>query len=443
MTALFTCSWVRVRVRGWIVAKIRILTLAEQRDEAIDNRLAGLLRNMGHDTEVRHYAMAGCETVTYEKPDIIVHPMVGAQSKLNFVRLCHRWGVGVVVRRGEAGVTADVFANLPTERKAIIVGNWDYTPYVDLELTWGSEFSDLLAAERGMPRNRIVPCGPFTLDLVYGRQRAYNRAKRTILWATAWSAADDVEEFSECGVEPESPFHRQLYRQHRQGRDRWLYTIHSFYLRYAHRYHFLLKVRPGEMTREYQDKLGKCVEVLPYDTPSGEALARCDAVIHAGSTLAVEAHLMGIPSINYTNCNPDPRVAELTIQCHDDKELADALVNLDWDHSNIDMDRYQWLVDHLYGPVDGLACERAAIAIDALAKSRKKHKTNIPVRWSYEVQYPSEAVSLTRDNSHPATGLCVQCKGHFWHIGDSGKALQCPYCGINLRWTGSQRVKRA
>ena len=421
---------------------IRILTLAEQRDNAIDNRLAGILQEMGYDAEVRNYAMAGCETVTYEKPDIIVHPMAGARSKIEFVKRCHDWGIGVVIRRGEAGVTADVFDELDKERQKVILGNWDYSPHVDLELTWGQEFSNLLALKTSMPRSKIVACGPFTLDVCYQKSRQRNPFKRTILWATAWSGADDAETCTECGVEPESPFHRQMYKQHRDGRDRWLQTIWNFYLRYSHRYNFILKVRPGERVDEYVRVLGRSIEVLPYDTPSAEALAQCDLVIHAGSTLAVEAHLMDVPSINYVNCNPDPRVAELTVQCKDDKQLSDEIRAVDFNHTNINIERFNWLVEHLYGPVDGNACYRAANAIDAFAKSRGKKKTKIPNAWPHVIRYPSESVTDAKDEVHQHWGLCVQCKGKFWHRAD-GEPLSCPYCGINLRWLGGLNVKRA
>ena len=88
------------------MVRIAILTLTEQRDKAVDERLAQLLRDEGHEVMVRHFAMAGQECVCYEKPEVVVVPMVGSLQKLDFVKHCHDWGLTVVVRRGEAAQPA-------------------------------------------------------------------------------------------------------------------------------------------------------------------------------------------------------------------------------------------------------------------------------------------------------------------------------------------------
>ena len=248
------------------------------------------------------------------------------------------------------------------------MGNYDYASYVDLELTWGPEFSEILVERGRMPKNKIVPCGPFTLDASFHKPPVHHAGKKVLLFATAWSAADDDPAYTECGVPADSPLQTELYRLHRWGRDEWIRAIQNLHLTKSHKYEFVLKVRPGERTAEYIEKLGKFVRVLPYEFPSADAIAMSDCVIHAGSTMAIEAHLVGVPSINYCNCNADLRLVQVASMCRDLAELNEALGRMHWGHSNIDPAGYQWLVDHLYGPVDGHACERAAEAIDEVVR---------------------------------------------------------------------------
>jgi hypothetical protein len=228
------------------MSKIAILTLTEQRDSVVDNKIAQHLRDKGHEVLVRHYALAGQECVCYEKPDVVVAPMVGSLQKLDLVKHCHQWGVLTVVRRGEAGAARESLEVMDKERQKVVVGDYDYAPYVDLELTWGREFSEILMERRGMPKNKIVPCGAFTLDGCFGpRPQKPVQGKKTLLFATAWSGADDAPEYTECGLPAESGLQRQMYNTHRQGRDKWIAAIKALHLSKGHKYDFLLKVRPG------------------------------------------------------------------------------------------------------------------------------------------------------------------------------------------------------
>ena len=68
--------------------KIGIYTLTDQRDKYIDGLLAELLRKYGHEVVVRSYIYGARESITYEKPDAIVHPMVGGEYKMDTVRKC-------------------------------------------------------------------------------------------------------------------------------------------------------------------------------------------------------------------------------------------------------------------------------------------------------------------------------------------------------------------
>jgi predicted RNA-binding Zn-ribbon protein involved in translation (DUF1610 family) len=412
--------------------KIAILTLTEQRDKVVDDRIAKALTDLGHDVGVRNFVQAGMDAVVYEKPDAVVMPMVGSNHKLHFARQCSEWGITTIVRRGEAGAAREVLAGMDPERVKVIVGDFDYKPYVDLELTWGPEFSDILAERGKMPRSKIASCGPFTLDACFDHPRPDHVGKRRILFATAWSGADDVKEYTECGVPTSSPLQGQMYRQHCEGRAAWIEAIKNLVACKSHKYEFTLKVRPGESTAAYIRALPKSVKILPYDYPSSDAIAESDIVVHAGSTMAIESHLMGVPSINFHNCNPDPRLANICPRAEDYGELEELLGRTLYGQSNIDRDGFQWLKEHLYGEIDGRACERAAKAIHkALPKGKNRREPEIPDTWPKTVLFPSEKTSAEPHAGQYAL-KCFSCK-HTFGINKDAEWCVCPFCGLIIR----------
>lgn len=414
--------------------RIVILTLSEQRDKVVDQRIAKALADMGHEAMVRSFAIAGVEAVTTEKPDVVVLPMIGSDHKLNFARQCKEWGIITVVRRGEAGAAREVLDKMDANRVRVVVGDYDYSPYVDLELTWGPEFTEILAERGKMPRDKMVACGPFTLDAcLCDHARAIYSGKRRILFATAWSGADDDPEYTECGLPHGNPLQRRMYDEHCAGRKKWIEAIRNLVATKSHKYTFALKVRPGESTSAYRDALPKDVQILPYEYPSSAAIAQSDAVIHAGSTMAIEAHLMGVPSINFVNCNPDPRLADICPRAEDFGELVELLGHMSYGQSNIDKGGLAWLAEHLYGPMDGKACQRAAEAIDKLAPSRRGRnaKSKVPDTWPRDLRFPTDDTAITVGPEHHRA-VCPSCKNSFGIKKESTWAF-CPFCGLTIR----------
>ena len=90
--------------KGRDIMKIAILTLSGQRDELIDQIFAEELRKYGHEVVVRNYIMGGRESIIYDQPDIVIHPMAGGEYKIDFLQKCKEWGIRSIVRRGEAGM---------------------------------------------------------------------------------------------------------------------------------------------------------------------------------------------------------------------------------------------------------------------------------------------------------------------------------------------------
>lgn len=420
--------------------RIVILTLTGQRDKYIDHMLADAMRGYGHDVNVYNYIQAGRESVCYKKPDLIVHPMVGGQYKQDFVRKCHEWGVKVVVRRGEAGMGRAEFAKLDDNRTQIVLGGWDYSPYVDLELVWGKEFADILAEQGPMPSEKIKVCGAFAFDPYLKNGEAAKRKEhrqRTILFATGFSTADCRSDYCECGLPRTSNYHKEIYALHRRSRDTWIESITELVNRFGGEWRFELKVRPGEMTEEYVQKLPVAVKIHPVTSVSSEVLKGVDVLVHSGSTLAIEAHLLGIPSFNYCNVNPDPLLSKVSpcLDCFQTLEFHLSRVAVH--HSNIDEGVYADLQRHLYGKIDGRACERAAGYIQAFVESGK-WETDIPNSWPKEVLHHTDKDNI---HIHKQVGdekfLCPCCRNEYYVVAGIQLA-QCPYCSMGIYITKAE-----
>ena len=414
--------------------KILILTLCGQRDKVVDEYIAEHLRQYGHKVHVHNYAKSGFQSVIYAKPDVVISPFPGAEFKLELLKRCKEWGCEVIIRRGEAGVSKATFEKMNDEQRTIILGSWDYSPYVDLELVWGGEFADILAKKGHISKDRLRPCGAFAFDAYFRRENERNRNhKKTALFATAWSTADSQKEYCECGLPEDSSYHEVIYEAHRAGRDLWIQTIRDLVRRLGHTWQFRLKVRPGEQVVEYCEKLGDVVTILPQARSSVQALRDTDLLIHAGSTMAIEAHLMKIPALNFHNANPDPVLAQISPRVETYEELEYHFKTVNLDISNINDDVLKELTHTLYnGEIDGKACMRAAEYIQEHLVVGKSIKTNIPDEWPREVRFPSKGVhSKARQSS--LMWVCPICKMTYYTSKNRKQRVTCLYCGAVVK----------
>lgn len=414
--------------------KIGLYTLTHQRDEYIDNLLAEHLRKYGHEVFVRSYIYGARESICYEKPDAIIHPMVGSEYKMDTVQKCKKWGVEVIVRRGEAGMGREQFAALDDNRKRIILGNWDYSPYVDLELTWGQEFADIIAEQGHMPAEKIRACGAFAFDPYFSPDcKRDTNHKPTILFATGFSTADSMPGYCETGLPEGNDYHNELHRIHATAREKWLNAIKELVHCFYNKWQFELKVRPGESVKVYTEKVPPCVKVHAEGAPSSEVLKGVDILVHSGSTLAIEAHLLGIPAFNFCNVNPDPLLSKASPMLETYPELEWNLARVNIKRSNINEEVYEQLQRHLYGRIDGKACERAARYIHEHLTG-KKIKTTMPITWPKEAKYfvENSGIHLTQQEGD-TRWCCPCCRDVFW--GTREGIYNCPYCNMKIERT--------
>ena len=418
--------------------KIAILTLTGQRDEFIDHALAEKLRKYGHEVNIRNYIYAGRETVCYEKPDVVIHPMPGGQYKYDFIEQCKGWGCVVIVRRGEAGMGRDQFDELDDNRKSIILGNWDYSQYVDMELTWGQEFSDIIAEQGHMPAEKIKACGAFAFDSYFIDHKDLSAdRKKTILFATGFSTCDCRSEYCELGIEEDSEYHKEIYAIHRKARDTWIEAIKELVRWFGDEWAFELKVRPGEMTEEYEKTMPDAVKIHRQRTPSSEVLRHTDILVHSGSTMAIEAHLLGIPSFNFCNVNPDPLLSQVSPMLETYEELEFNLCRATPGRSNINDSVLGQLQEHLYGPIDGKACERAAGFVHEHIKG-KQIETNIPDVWPKTTKYLAEDIHLEKQEGD-VLWVCPCCRNSYFS--KLRYIARCPYCSMQIERKGAEHLQ--
>ena len=410
--------------------KIGIYTLTAQRDKFIDEMLAEKLREYGHDVDIRSFVNAGRESVCYEKPDMVILPMIGGQYKIDFVKKCKEWGIEVIVRRGEAGLAKEQFDKIDDNRKTIHLGNWDYGPYVDLELVWGKEFADILHEYGHIKRNKIKVCGAFAFDPYFEHMtRKFDPYhKPTVLFATGFSTADCRENYAETGLPEGSDYHSEITKIHRKARDTWLDAIEYLVDKYGDDWSFELKVRPGETAKVYKDKVPSCVKIHPEKATSSEVLKTVDMVVHSGSTLAIEAHLMDIPSFNFCNVNPDMLLSKVSPAAQTVQELEYLLWN-QRGRTNIVQPIFAELQDHLYGKIDGMACKRAASYIQDHIDDMQARTVSIPNSWPAEVLYPTEDTHIEQQEGD-SRWTCPCCRNVFW--GEREGFVDCPFCGMKI-----------
>jgi len=411
--------------------KIVIFTLAAQRDKSVNNLIAEHLRKYGHEVYVHSYLGGAEQSIPYLKPEVVIHPFPGGDFKFESVKQCKKWGCVTMVRRGEAGASRKSFEAMEPDRQSIILGNWDYTPYTDLELTWGQEFTDLLIEKKGIPVEKVKACGAFAFDAYFlpENKRDENSVK-TILFATGFDGADDTPTNSECGVPQGSPFHKVLYDEHTKARRLWIETIKELVKWFGEQWRFTLKVRPGEQNTKYLEVFGKTVDIYPQVTPSIDALKETDILVHSGSTMAIEAHLLGIPSFNFHNINPDPLLASVCPRLETYKELEWNLSQTNIHQSNINEAVYNELQEHLYGKIDGKACERAAGFIHEHIKD-KKIETDIPDKWVRTPDYLDDGVHIERQEGD-RKWFCPNCKNRFFSCPEK-EFTRCPWCGVGIK----------
>jgi hypothetical protein len=398
--------------------KVLILFQAYPRDGVLDNKIAERLRGYGHDVRIGNIVSSSRSDMIQFEPHVVVIPEARCEYTRDYAQLMRQWDVKTVIRRTEPGYAKD--DDRSDMHKQFCIGNWEY--YSDLEITWCEDFADILKANNNVLGKNVKAAGAFAFDPYFPRPKKHRTSKPMALFVSIWDYADRRPDYCVPELPYGHPAQSEKYWLCREGRDKWIAEIDRCLKKYPN-WNICLKVHPAEHPFEYQRVFGDRLKI--YHTEAAvDVLPHASVLIHAGSTMAVEAHLLGIPAIQFCNFNEtlvdkiSPRV--------DSVDLKSIKLN----KSNADTKIIKELEETFYGPIDGKACERAADYINEI----KPGKPNIPLKWpkpttTYET--PGTFRYLDWQFAPLDVAQCVGCRNLLYMKPDI-KLTKCPWCSIAL-----------
>lgn len=364
--------------------KILILTASPRRDILVDELLADELRKMGNDVWVAPCLRQGRSKVLELEPDVVILPPIRNMYSRDFAEELKRWGVGVITRHTEPSCDWADFKKMNVRQRAEIWGNMPYM--ADMEIVWGEDEVQILQ-KRGC-RFPVHAVGSFSADKYlnpdfkkkfYHRQRFNQKyrfkKKKTILIQSPWGFADHSPDLRIDEIEE--------LREDIKGRDNHLDMIEALNNALGDKYNILVTIHPGVVTEPYTKRLGKLKIPLDIESISFEMMINSDILIHAGSTMAVGAHLLDMPAFQFGDANvKDSKnwwsdhnkiMSKISPKFDKSEDLIIAISN--WNigdcKSNANLKVIEELKKGRYGVMDGKAYKRAATLINTVQGSFK------------------------------------------------------------------------
>lgn len=426
--------------------KVLILTASPQRDMIIDRQLQDELKKRGYEVFVRPCLREGRDAVLEIKPNIVVVPPIRNPYSRDFVETCKDWGIGVVTRHTEASCSwQDYNAMDVREKQQHIMGMYKYQ--VDAEIVWGQDEAEILSRRGcGFP---IIPVGSLAVDAyfkpeiieefrnreVFAQKLGIDPKKKTVLVGSSWGFADSAPDLRIDELND--------YSKEDEGRDNYIALIKE--LKEKLPWNIVLRPHPGVDITEYKKQLDIPIET---EMPAIEMLCNCDLLIHSGSTMAIEAHFLGMPAYQFGDVNrknisnwfqkPDSPLSKVSphITCVGDM-LADDYKR----KSNADKDVLNELATGRYGVMDGKATEKAC---DVIEKVKGEFKNCWPkAHRDYNLPH------VFRDTEGMTTkSYCNICRRPFEIMNQSWankffagvglktmelpEHLHCPHCGSKM-----------
>jgi surface carbohydrate biosynthesis protein len=400
--------------------KIAICTQLEYRDRLIDEKIGELLRQKGHTVGIGNFVWYGREFILKAKPDVVVIPEVRCEHTIDFVEAVNDMNIVTVVRRTEPGYSRTDYEKADESHIPTVMGHWPYR--VDLEIVWGKEFAEIVKECPLALNKNIKAAGAFTLDYYFPRPEKKSDGK-TILFASAWDYATRDPEYCIPEMPVGDPSHIPAQKRCREGKDKWIAEIQRFTKKYPD-WRVILKTHPGEDSIEYQNIFGNKVEVI-HNEFAFRVLPKADVLIHAGSTMAVEAHLMDIPAFRFCNYIEDSLILDISPEIQEVN-----LSKVKFGKSNARKSVIKKLEKTFFGKIDGKACQRTAEYIDKL----EPRETDIPKTWPPSKRdYTTYGVykELKFGDGVKDIIQCSCCKKLIF-AEPSVKFIKCPHCSIML-----------
>jgi surface carbohydrate biosynthesis protein len=409
--------------------KILVLSNNAARDYGPDSIFKIELEKLGHFVWHDHFLRDDGKKVMYIKPDIVVVPEIRVEYTDWFAKQCRHYGIKVVVKMCEFGCSEEALQSIHPEYKKAIFGRFNVNESADLFISWGPKMKEMMVEHMGIDSEKIFEAGGFQFDPYYLPKPTVNMRtgeRKTVLFAGGFPYADRNPEYAMPEAESNHEIQSYFVNKDATMRGKFLNLIRSFCDRYKSKYEVFYKPHPGERNECWNSVLKNTGAKSVANLTGFMSMQDTDFLVHSGSTMGFEAHLMGIPSINVFNNCEDPFIAKSSPLCHSEQEFFNLFRQLSRKRKWVSAcpTETKKAADAYYGSVDGYGNRRAAVAVDALEVG----KTTFPDNWVYptEWKYPTPGVIQLVE-----VWTCDGCKNRY-HLDGSlrREMVKCPYCGI-------------
>lgn len=434
--------------------KILILTASPQRDAEIDRLLVDKLTAMDNDVWVRPCLREGRKSVLEIEPNVVVMPPIRNVYSRDFANQCKDYGCGIATRHTEPSIAWEDYKTLSGYKKNSILGQFSYN--VDVEIVWSEDEAQMLKTRKcPFP---IVPVGAFCVDVYkqdefnekfmsreqFNEKHKLDNNKKTILLSSAWGFIDSSPDLSIDG--------QREAGEDEKGRGIWIDMAKQVHKELSDKFNILATLHPSVGIERYRAELEPLGIEVDTESPAVELLKNTDVLVHAGSTMGVEMHLLNKPTFQFGDVNnlvganwwqrSDAAISRVAPHCKSVEKLIESLADFPVE-SNANPDTIKELEAGRYGKLDGKATERAAEIINKLTGSFKYCWSHSPFDYTQLTlrKSPNEVVSMS------TCGICGKnfaivsqrwLREVFGKLGEEelGKKLVqdclCPHCGARF-----------
>lgn len=403
---------------------ILILTASPVRDLIIDTLLAEELIKKGHQVSIRPCLREGRDAVLEVRPDVVVMPPIRNPYSRDMIEVLKGWGIGVVSRHTEPSCDWPDFKKMTRKQQADIHGVYPYV--IDAEIVWSQDEAQILNKPNRLSPFQTHAVGAFTVDpylrpdlvekhkdcATFCKKYGFDEGKKILLICSAWGFVDSSPDLHISEVDSA--------KGDIAARDRHFDMIRTLDKK-LDEWNILVSVHPGVFQPPYKELCDELKIPLDVETASFDLKVNVDAFVHAGSTMAIGAHLLGKPAwqfgdINAKDCeswwnDPESPISKVSPYCKTPDELV-AAIDAYTPTSNASSEALEALEKGRFGVMDGQATVRAAEVID-------KVKGRFQVSWPGSTRDYTQ-LTILRELRQLITPMgCAICKKEFVIVNES------------------------
>lgn len=359
------------------MSRVMILSASPQRDSEIDKLLSEKLTAIGNEVWIRPCLREGRSAVLEIKPDIVIMPPIRNVYSRDFANQCKEFGCAVVTRHTEPSIAWEDYKVIGIKDKAAIIGQFKYN--VDVEIVWSEDEAQILRSRKtAFP---VEPVGAFVADIykqddfdskfpnreAFCEKHKFDKGKKVILLSSAWGFIDSSPDLQIDGQREVSVDEK--------GRGIWIDMAKQVYEKFKDKWNVLVTLHPNIGLDIYKSELEPLGIEIDTESTAVELLKNCDMLVHAGSTMGVEMHLLNKPAFQFGDVNnlvgsnwwqrSDAAISRVSPHCDSIEKLIEEL-DKSPDLSNANPETIKELEAGRYGNLDGKSIERTAEIVNKL-----------------------------------------------------------------------------